>query len=415
MVRRPRRSVAERLRAGRSPGELIEQELGFARVGPFRAGRFPSRLHDERIAALLGIALGACFLLCFATGLITQLAQHPLRIGFLSMPASPPWLYRVTQGAHVAAGTLAIPLLLLKLWTVYPRLFAWPPVRDAAHAVERLALVPLVAGGVFQLFTGIANGARWRPWSFDFPVAHWWTAWIVLGALVVHVGATWPTARRALRRNGAAQATAPPPPAGDGGLSRRGFLWAAVAAGAVVTVTTIGQTLRPLKELALLAPRRPDAGPQGVPVNASAAGAGVVERARDPAFRLVVEGNVRRRLELSRAQLLALPQRSAELAIACVEGWSSAAVWSGVPVRDLVALAGGDPERCTVLVHSLQEGGRYRRSRLNEPHVRDPDTLLALALRGEPLHLDHGYPCRLIAPNRPGVQQTKWVARLEVV
>ena len=32
-----------------------------------------------------------------------------------------------------------------------------------------------------------------------------------------------------------------------------------------------------------------------------------------------------------------------------------------------------------------------------------------------PLHIDHGYPARLIAPNRPGVQQTKWVARLEVV
>ena len=32
----------------------------------------------------------------------------------------------------------------------------------------------------------------------------------------------------------------------------------------------------------------------------------------------------------------------------------------------------------------------------------------------EPLDLDHGYPCRVIAPNRPGVLQTKWVASLEV-
>jgi len=42
-------------------------------------------------------------------------------------------------------------------------------------------------------------------------------------------------------------------------------------------------------------------------------------------------------------------------------------------------------------------------------------TLLALDLSGEPLSLDHGFPCRLIAPDRPGVLQTKWVARLEVV
>ena len=45
----------------------------------------------------------------------------------------------------------------------------------------------------------------------------------------------------------------------------------------------------------------------------------------------------------------------------------------------------------------------------------DDRTLLALALNGEPLALDHGYPARIIAPNRPGVLQTKWVTRLEVL
>ena len=44
----------------------------------------------------------------------------------------------------------------------------------------------------------------------------------------------------------------------------------------------------------------------------------------------------------------------------------------------------------------------------------DDRTLIALALNGEPLAIDHGYPARLIAPNRPGVLQTKWVHRLEV-
>jgi DMSO/TMAO reductase YedYZ molybdopterin-dependent catalytic subunit len=36
-----------------------------------------------------------------------------------------------------------------------------------------------------------------------------------------------------------------------------------------------------------------------------------------------------------------------------------------------------------------------------------------LTLRGQPLHLDHGFPARLIAPNRPGVLQTKWLTRIE--
>jgi len=44
----------------------------------------------------------------------------------------------------------------------------------------------------------------------------------------------------------------------------------------------------------------------------------------------------------------------------------------------------------------------------------DDRTLLALQLHGEDLHLDHGYPCRLIAPNRPGVLQTKWLASVDV-
>jgi DMSO/TMAO reductase YedYZ molybdopterin-dependent catalytic subunit len=40
--------------------------------------------------------------------------------------------------------------------------------------------------------------------------------------------------------------------------------------------------------------------------------------------------------------------------------------------------------------------------------------LLATHLNGERLNLDHGYPLRLISPNRPGVLNTKWLTRVEV-
>ncbi len=135
-----------------------------------------------------------------STGLVSHFAQHPLDVGFLSMPAQPAWLYRVTQGVHVATGIASIPLLLAKLWTVFPRLFTWPPAHNVAHAIERLALVPLVAGSLFLLYTGLANLAHWYPWQFSFPVAHFWTAWIVIGALVVHVGAKLAITRRSLGR-----------------------------------------------------------------------------------------------------------------------------------------------------------------------------------------------------------------------
>ena len=63
---------------------------------------------------------------------------------------------------------------------------------------------------------------------------------------------------------------------------------------------------------------------------------------------------------------------------------------------------------------SIQESARLRDSEVDAAQARDADLLLALAVNGEPLDPDHGFPVRLIGPNRPGVQQTKWVGRIEV-
>jgi hypothetical protein len=408
-VVRPRRSLAEDLIRGDALGDALERQLAPLRRGPLREGAFPSRLHDERVASILGIALGVSFLICFLTGLVSHFAQHPLDLGFLSMPASPSWLYAFTQGLHVATGIATFPLLTAKLWTAYPHLFTWPPLRNLTDGLERVLVAVLIAASIFQLFTGLLNTAHWYLWTFDFTVAHYWTAWIVFGALLVHIGAKLGVVRRALRR-GVARAPEPPGP----GLSRRGFLGAVGLASAAVTVTTVGQTLGPLRGLDLLAPRDPADGPQGFPVNKSAAGAGVLHSATNPAFALSIGGRGTRAMTLSLAQLRALPQHEATLPIACVEGWSAQVHWRGVRVRDLLALAGA-PDDAQVVVQSLQKHSIYGQSRLNQPHVRHPDTLLALSVNGEDLHIDHGYPVRLIAPNRPGVQQTKWVHRVVVV
>lgn len=409
MVRLPRRSVGERLRRGRSIGDVLEEEMALARVGPFKEGAFPSRLHSERIAAILGAALGITFLTCFATGLISHFAQNPANLGFLSMPAAPAWLYRFTQGLHVASGVASIPLLVAKLWTVFPKLFTWPPARDVAHLVERLTLIPLVAGSVFMLTTGLVNTSSWAPWMFNFTAAHFWTSLITIGALVAHIGAQLPVTRRVLSRGSAAGEPEPP---GDG-LSRRGMFISVGAAVGVATLATVGQTLRPLRELALLAPRASDMGPQGFPVNKSAVGARVVDTAMSADYRLTLVGRDGQERKLTLDELRALPRHEAELAITCVEGWSASARWSGVRVRDLAAMVGAR-DGAEVVVTSLQKRSAYSQSRLNAAHVRHDDTLLALEVNGETLHIDHGFPARLIAPNRPGVQQTKWVTRVEV-
>jgi DMSO/TMAO reductase YedYZ molybdopterin-dependent catalytic subunit len=197
-------------------------------------------------------------------------------------------------------------------------------------------------------------------------------------------------------------------------MSRRGFLAASFAAAGGVVLATVGQTVRPLAPVAVLAPRDPRVGPQGFPVNKTARSAGVEALARDPSFRLVVIGNVAAPLSLSVDELRALPQRSAELPIACVDGWSATARWQGVPLRDVLASA-GVTDAVEVRVASIQPRGPYRAAIVSAAHVADPDTILALEVNGEPLALDHGAPVRLIGPNRPGVMQTKWVGSVEVL
>jgi len=368
--------------------------------------------HDERTAAILGISLGVCFTVCFATGLYSHLAQHPT--SWFRLPASPTGLYRVTQGLHIATGIASVPLLLAKLWAVFPRLLAWPPFVGVANAIERLALLPLVGGALFMLFSGVANIDLWYPFPFFFPTAHYWMAWVTIGALIVHIGAKLSVTRRALRRR-SNDGLAPVDETVDP-LARRRFLTVVGAGAGLLTVATVGQTIAPLQQLAVLAPRHPDTGTQGFPVNKTAAEAAVIEPAQSPDYRLTVGSTTLASitaLSFSVDDLHRLTQHEATLPIACVEGWSVSKRWRGVLLRDLLEQAGA-PTGTQVTVSGLEQGGLYGQSDLDADQAWAANTLLAMEVDGQPLALDHGYPLRLIAPNRPGVMQTKWITRVEI-
>lgn len=392
-------------------------------VPPFREGSFRSNVHDAAPASWLGIALGVAFGVCFATGLVSHLIQSGGSLlthdvvsggGWRAWPTAGGSLYRVTQGLHVVTGVAAFPLLLAKLFVVYPQLFTWPPVRGLRHLVERLSLPLLVGGSLFMLITGVQNVMYWYPWGFFFPIGHYWMAWITMGALIAHIGAKASVATAAVRRGLPDDGADTPASAPQGGVTRRTVLTGAVAASGVVVAAYAGGTVRPLEHLAVLNARSPSVGPQGFPVNKSAAAAGVTRAATDPGYRLRVTGRVDTDLRLSRDELLALPQHEAVLPIACVEGWSTVQRWRGVSVATLLERAGARAG-ATVRISSLQSGGFYRASDLAPALAAEPDTLLALQVGGEELHLDHGFPVRLIAPNNPGVLQTKWVGTVEVL
>ena len=381
------------------------------RRGPLRRGVFTSRLRSPWLTARLGLLLGIAFGTCFVTGLLSHGIQHPP--GWLHWPAHPVVFYRVTQGVHVATGLAAIPLLTAKLWSVYPKLFAWPPARDVAHALERAAITVLIAAAWFQLVTGVLDITYWYgAMPFAFIASHFWGAWLAIGALLVHLGFKLPIIRNAFARHSqpAPDLQDPPPP--RPGLSRRGLLGVVGGTVALITVATVGQTLRPMTRLSVLAPRVPDIGPQGFPVNTTAIMAAVTESATDPAYRLVVSGPGKR-VELALTDLRAMAQQTIRLPISCVEGWSASADWTGVRFRDLLQLVGASG--AAAVVRSLQQGSASSFSILDAEHADDDLTLLALGVGGEPLDIDHGYPCRLIAPNRPGTLQTKWVASITAV
>ena len=197
------------------------------------------------------------------------------------------------------------------------------------------------------------------------------------------------------------------------GPSRRAFLGAVGAATLGLGALTIGQSSEAFAPLALLAPRHAGAGPQRVPVNRTAAAAGVSALALAPDWTLeVVRGGVARRF--SRAQLEGFGLVEVTLPLACVEGWSTSARWRGVPVRTLLAAVGA-PASSACRMLSLEPLGPYAVTTLGAEYAADPTTLVALELNGEPLDLDHGYPARLIAPGRPGVLQTKWLRTIEVL
>lgn len=377
-------------------------------------GSFGSRLRSPAVSARVGVWLGIAFGVCFLTGLFSHYAQNPTHP--VPIPTSPAWGYRVSQGLHVITGTACVPLLLVKLWTVYPLLFERLADRRLGTvlrtAAERASIAVLVAAAIFQLATGLANNAQWYPWAFSFRPTHYAMAYVAIGALLVHVAVKLPLIRDALSRPLDDDAHDRPTATEQGVLSRRGLLRTTWAAAAVAVVTTAGQTVPWLRSVSVFAVRSGD-GPQGVPVNKSAAAAGVLDLALDPAWRLrVVHGD--RSVALSRTDLLALPQHTESLPIACVEGWSAGATWSGPRLVDVLALVDAPSGRDVGVTSFEPDGPAYTRNTLPANFAADERTLLALHLHGEPLDLDHGYPCRLIAPNRPGVLQTKWLESLEV-
>ena len=396
------------------------------RERPARWPSFTSPLRSTAVTARVGRLLGICFGVCFVTGLLSHYQYHPF--SWLPEPATPVWGFRLTQGVHVATGTAAIPLLLVKLWSVYPSLFRWPPVKSALHGLERLSIAVLVSSAIVELFTGFFNILDWYPWPWSFVPVHRFLGYVVIGSILLHIAVKLPDIKYGLRakiaqgdvlseqpwqenqnaysNNGDVHIDPPP----TRGITRRGLFIATGAGVGTIVVTSVGQTITPLEPIGVLAARQARKGPMGVPVNRTADQAAVTALATDPAWTLAVTGPHPYTLDL--ATLEAMTSHEADFPISCVEGWSVDAHWHGLRLIDVVRRAGGT-SGSRVRVASLEPAGSYNFSYVEGPQVAR--ALLATHLNGARLDVDHGYPLRLIAPDRAGVLNTKWLTKVEIL
>jgi hypothetical protein len=389
--------------------------------------KFSSPLRSTALTARVGRVLGICFGICFVTGLLSHYQYQPW--SWLPEPSAPLWGYRITQGLHVLTGTASIPLLLVKLWSVFPKLFQWPPARSLVKLAERLSIAILVSSALVELFTGFFNVLDWYPWPWDFVPVHRFLAYVLIGSILLHIAVKLPDIKYGLQTkvaegdvlteipweenpnaysNNHNTHVAPPVPEG---ISRRGVLVATGTGVGLLVATAAGQTVTPLAPIGLFATRQSKKGPLGVPVNRTADQAGIMKAATAPDYELTVSGPIAS-YTMSVATLEKLADTDESFPISCVEGWSVGAEWRGLKLIDVIRSVGGTTGS-RVRVTSLEQSGSYNVSYVDGPQVAR--ALLATHLNGERINLDHGYPLRLISPDRAGVLNTKWLSKVEVV
>ncbi len=408
-------------------------------------GRWRSPLRGLWLTSVLSVVLLGGMVIVFATGLFSYAAYNPQLgtlndftpdkgiLGFylFNWPTEPSWLYRLNEGVHVTLGIILIPIVLAKLWSVIPKLFVWPPVKSASQAVERFTLLLLVGGVLFEIITGLLDIQYWYVFPFSFYGAHFYGAWVTIGAFVAHVVLKLPRMVAGLRSRSLSHelrtplARTEPGPFTDDELvaeepdspsiSRRGLLGLVGGGSAALFFLTAGQTIGgPFRSLSVLAPRGRNygSGPNDFAINKTAAYRRIKASDTGSSWRLTVASQAgEAAATLSRDDLLAMELHTYQLPIACVEGWSTVQTWTGVRLRDLARVA-GMPEPELLLVESLQTGGEFGSALLSREQVLDPKSLLALKVNGADLSDDHGFPARVIVPAAPGVHNTKWVNRL---
>lgn len=137
---------------------------------------------------------------------------------------------------------------------------------------------------------------------------------------------------------------------------------------------------------------------------------GITPQIDPQTFRLAIDGAVHQPMQISMSDIQKMPLTSMVIQHVCVEGWAAIVQWSGVRLRDLIALA--QPKSEARYVYFQSADGYYESWDLASS--LHPQTLMAYQKNGQPLAIENGAPLRLAAPIKLGYKQSKWVTRISL-
>jgi DMSO/TMAO reductase YedYZ molybdopterin-dependent catalytic subunit len=372
------------------------------------------------VAGLAGVAVS------YAVAMAMSIRDSPVvAVAELVIRATPG---AAAEGAIGVLGTWDKPVLVVVILVFLAGVFAWAG-RLAAHSwwAPVAVYLALATAGVVAVTTQPSAS----PLAF-LPVALGFVTWVVVLSLLADP----------LRRLDPAAGAADESTGGPDGVAlatRRGFLLRAGAIAAVsVVVTGVGRVVgagrRQVEETRRLL-RLPGVTEPVLPRGVRAGVAGitpwetpsddfyrvhtaiVVPSIEPRNWRLRIHGLVDTPLEIGFDDLLARERTEAWVTLNCVSNRVGGdlignAWWSGVRVADLLAEAGVRPGADAVLQTS--DDGWTCGTPL-AALTDDRDALLAVAMNGEPLPIDHGFPVRMVVPGLYGyVSACKWLVDLEV-
>ncbi|MBU7044698.1 MAG: molybdopterin-dependent oxidoreductase [Theionarchaea archaeon] len=128
-------------------------------------------------------------------------------------------------------------------------------------------------------------------------------------------------------------------------------------------------------------------------------------------WRLEVTGLVDSPLSLTYEDILLMPSVTQVNLLYCMPGYEGIGEWTGVPLAFILEKAGYSTETVSVVFYAADE---YSSSIPLEKALLE-DTILAYEMNGVTLPAEHGYPLKLVVPDKVGYKWVKWVVKIELV